>query len=395
MKKNLIIFLIIAITLCSLLFFSISSSAQNVGINIETPQARLHIFKASSGYVGVYPHQDLIIESNDHTWINLLAPDNKEMGLLFGKPSHIASGGIVYDINNNMHFRTNGNVNRMFIGSNGNVGIGTTTPSAPLSFPAVVGDKITLYPGASGNVGFGVQGNLFQMFSDYSGADIAFGYGTSNNFTETMRVGGNGYVGIGRIPGSYKLEIGGTQPGIGFFSGTNFAGLIFAFDNALHIGGKNGVSGSSAANDLILQPPSTFPFFSGNVGVSTNTPTAKLQVNGNTMIGSGSPAAGYALSVNGKIICTEAKVQLNSSWPDYVFQNNYRLMPLQDLEQFVFKKQHLPNIPSATETELNGVELGDMVKRLVEKVEELTLYVIQLKKENTQLSKKIDQLQKN
>jgi hypothetical protein len=113
-------------------FFSLSLFAQNIGINTQTPQARLHIYKGSSGYVGVYPHQDLIIESNDHTWINLLAPNNKEMGLLFGKPSNIASGGIVYDINNNMHFRTNGNVNRMFIGSNGNVGIGTSVPTQKL-----------------------------------------------------------------------------------------------------------------------------------------------------------------------------------------------------------------------------------------------------------------------
>jgi hypothetical protein len=321
MKKNFIIFLITAIALFGQLFFSARICAQNVGINIETPQARLHIYKGSSGYVGVYPHQDLIIESNDHTWINLLAPNDKEMGLLFGKPSNIASGGIVYDIYNNMHFRTNGNVTRMFLGQNGDVG-------------------------------------------------------------------------IGRIPGSFKLEIGGTQPGIGFYSGTNYAGFVFAIDNALQVGGKNGISGTSAANDLILQPPSSFPFFSGNVGVSTNTPTAKLQVNGNTMIGSGNPAAGYTLSVNGKIICTEAKVQLKSSWPDYVFQNNYSLMPLQELEQFIKKEKHLPEIPSAKEIELKGLELGDMVKRLVEKVEELTLYVIQLKKENVQLTKEIDQLQR-
>jgi hypothetical protein len=384
MKKNFIAFIIIAIALCSQLFFSISSSAQNVGINIETPQARLHIFKASSGYIGVYPHQDLIIESNDHTWINLLAPNNKEMGLLFGKPSNIASGGIVYDASNNLHFRTGGNTDRVTIDASG-----------VMSFPPVLGSKITLYPGASGNVGFGVQGNLFQMFSDYSGADIAFGYGTSGNFTEAMRVRGNGYVGIGRYPANYKLEIGGTQPGLAFYSGTNFSGLIYALDNSLQVGGKTGVEGTSVANDLILQPPSTFPFFSGNVGISTNTPMAKLHVNGNTMIGSGSPAAGYELSVNGKIICTEAKVQLNSSWPDYVFQNNYSLLKLEELERYINNAHHLPDIPAAAEIEKNGIELGEMIRRLTEKTEQLTLYIIQLKKENDALSKRLDDFTKD
>jgi hypothetical protein len=190
-------------------FFSLSLFAQNVGINTQTPQARLHIYKGSSGYVGVYPHQDLIIESNDHTWINLLAPNDKEMGLLFGKPSNIASGGIVYDINNNLHFRSNGNVNRMFIGSNGNVGIGTTTPNAPLGFPAVLGSKITLYPGASGDVGIGVQGNLLQIYSDYAGAAVAFGYGGSSSFHENMRVEGGGNVGIGTSNPVAKLDVTG------------------------------------------------------------------------------------------------------------------------------------------------------------------------------------------
>jgi hypothetical protein len=204
MKKNFPILSFIIIP-----FFNLSLFAQNVGINTETPQARLHIFKASSGYVGVYPHQDLMIESNDNTWINLLAPNNKEMGLLFGKPSNIASGGIVYDINNNMHFRTNGNVNRMFLGSNGNVGIGTVTPNAPLSFPAVLGSKITLYPGASGDVGLGVQGNLLQIYSDYAGAAVAFGYGGSNSFHENMRVEGSGNVGIGTSNPFAKLDVAG------------------------------------------------------------------------------------------------------------------------------------------------------------------------------------------
>src|SRR5258705_7515090 len=166
MKKNLLR-RSSAVTIAIQFFLSLSLSAQNVGINIETPQARLHIFKGSSGYVGVYPHQDLIIESNDHAYINLLVPTDKEMGLLFGNPAHIASGGIVYN-QSNLFFRTAGNVNRMIINSAGRVGIGTMAPNAPLSFPAITGSKITLYPGSQGNVGFGVKPNLFQIFSDYS-----------------------------------------------------------------------------------------------------------------------------------------------------------------------------------------------------------------------------------
>jgi hypothetical protein len=209
MKKTITILPFITITIVIQFFFSLSLFAQNVGINTETPQARLHIFKASSGYVGVYPHQDLIIESNDHTWINLLAPNDKEMGLLFGKPSNIASGGIVYDINNNMQFRTNGNINRMFIGSNGNVGIGSTAPNAPLGFPPLLGGKITFYPGSGGDIGLGVQANLLQIYTDYAGADIAFGYGNSNSFAEKMRIKGNGKVGIGTSNPSATLDVKG------------------------------------------------------------------------------------------------------------------------------------------------------------------------------------------
>ena len=83
----------------------------------------------------------------------------------------------------------NGNVKMM-----GLVGIGTTTPNAPLSFPPALGKKITLYPGATGDVGMAVQGNLLQIYSDNPNADIALGYDQAGVFTERFRVRANGVL---------------------------------------------------------------------------------------------------------------------------------------------------------------------------------------------------------
>ena len=116
---------------------------------------------------------------------------------------------------------------------------------------------------------------------------------------------------------------------------------------------------------------------------------------GNITMGSYKVAAGYRLSVNGKIMAEEVRVQLDADWPDYVFQNDYRLRPLNELESFIRDNRHLPNIPSATEVAKQGISLGDMQKRLMEKVEELTLYVIQLDKENKELKKEIADLRES
>jgi hypothetical protein len=121
----------------------------------------------------------------------------------------------------------------------------------------------------------------------------------------------------------------------------------------------------------------------GRLGIGTSFPTAPLHVTGNVVFGSSaiSPATGYKVSVDGKVICEELRVQLNTAWPDYVFAKNYRLKSLSELEDFILQNNHLPNIPSAKQVEKIGIDVGDMNKRLLEKVEELTLYIIQLKKE--------------
>ncbi|MEO6253359.1 MAG: hypothetical protein ABIO79_08650, partial [Ferruginibacter sp.] len=102
---------------------------------------------------------------------------------------------------------------------------------------------------------------------------------------------------------------------------------------------------------------------------------------GNVVAGS----AGYKLAVTGKMICEEVRVKLSTAWPDYVFEDNHQLLPLQQLSQFIKTNKHLPNIPPANEIEKNGMELGDMQKKMMQKIEELTLYILQQQKEIEEL----------
>ncbi len=83
------------------------------------------------------------------------------------------------------------------------------------------------------------------------------------------------------------------------------------------------------------------------------------------------------MSVDGKLICTELEVKI-TPWPDYVFGKNYKLKPLPELESFIEKNGHLPNIPKAETIENQSLALGNMAKLQMEKIEELTLYVIEI-----------------
>jgi hypothetical protein len=143
----------------------------------------------------------------------------------------------------------------------------------------------------------------------------------------------------------------------------------------------------------------------GEVGIANSTPTEKLDVGGNIrssgnissatlLVGTTTGATGFIASIGGKLIAEEVRVDLKALWPDYVFNNDYKLMSLEDLEASINTYQHLPGIPSANEIKTNGITLGEMQTKTIEKVEELTLYLIQLKKENNELRNRIEALEK-
>jgi hypothetical protein len=113
--------------------------------------------------------------------------------------------------------------------------------------------------------------------------------------------------------------------------------------------------------------------------------------NGVVSIGTQVSAPGYLLRLGGKMICEEVKVKLQGNWPDYVFSDQYQLKPLSELESFILSNKHLPNIPAAAEIETKGMELGDMQRKMMEKIEELTLYILQLNKEIDRLKKQVEE----
>jgi hypothetical protein len=117
----------------------------------------------------------------------------------------------------------------------------------------------------------------------------------------------------------------------------------------------------------------------------------RIRSDGAVLIGTRSHSG--KLNVEGVIHSREVVVD-NNIWPDYVFEDRYKTLPLGDLENYIIKNKHLPEIPSAKEVMANGVNLGDMSSLLLRKIEELTLYMIALKKENATFKVKTQHMKK-
>ncbi len=304
-----------------------------------------------------------------------------------------------------------------------NVGIGTSVPIYKLD---VVG-RTRLQAGTVNNA----LTSAGMWLTDYrDNSDLVFmGMADSVNYGFWGNKPGVGWqfyfdarygnVGIGRKPSSGTSRLVLDHPGgasLDVYANGAFRGGFQATDSTLEI---NGASASSLcfpapcspppAKNIIIWPvaPCTNPpclnlFNPGRVGMYTTAPNARLHVVAGTgttgvLIGgiSTTPATGYMLNVDGKIICEELKVQLNTAWPDYVFEKEYSLSNLTQLENQVMEQKHLPGIPSAASVaSQQGIEIGDMQKRLLEKVEELYRYVFQLNNENIALKKEMQELKK-
>jgi hypothetical protein len=179
--------------------------------------------------------------------------------------------------------------------------------------------------------------------------------------------------------GNEAVSIYGSDPIIHLYNGQMKDGFIQQLDSDLKIG-------TLATNDpgrFIIRTNGVDRLWVDSVGYVTIG--GKI---GPTISGP------YKLAVKGKIAATDFNVVATGSWPDYVFSPSYKLQSLEETEAFIKEHKHLPNIPAAAVVDKEGFALGDMQKRMMEKIEELTLYLIEANKNIQRQQKEIDLLKK-
>lgn len=341
--------------------------AQNVGVGLTTPnRGLLHVASPGSNITiaafGSAGASGISIDDNNP----LIGFNNyKEAGARKFMGLNLGYGAILYFETSLGKLRYNMAGNRgtegqsltnyqsfLAIDSNGNMGLGTSTPTEAklqihepagnTQFIAAAGSNLpgisTFVPVSSPSIGHNVR---YQSGYKFMGA----GYGSFWQYSPTA----------GRLQYYYSSTSGSAD-------GNVSSVFALAIDS------------------------------SGRLGIGTSIPTAPLHVTGNVVFGSSSitPAVGYKVSVDGKIICEELKVQLSTAWPDYVFENDYNLLSLEELQKGIATNKHLPGIPSALDVKNNrGIEIGDLQKRMLEKLEEAYLYIFELNAKNISLEKRL------
>lgn len=276
--------------------------------------------------------------------------------------------------------------------------------------------QVTQNLNVTGNTGLGVAspteklevGGNIKATGDVTAVNVRANKGYFSSLESDGNLTINGNMGIGVAPGNYKLSVAGdtyfngllTAENLtvkqnltlnGAFSVTGPFGIGVAAPEAqLHVNGDGKFDGNVTANKIIVNAIEI-----AGSGQSSGTGLNlgdNLIVNGSVAIGT-TKISGYKLSVNGKIRASDdIKVYLESEWSDFVFGKNYKLRKLEEVEQYIKENGHLPEIPSAEAVKKDGIDLGAMDAKLLQKIEELTLYMIEMKKENEVLKKEVKAL---
>lgn len=254
----------------------------------------------------------------------------------------------------------------------------------------------------TGNVGIGVANPVEKLEVSGNIKATQSLLSTDANISNDLLVGGNtsvtGNVGIGTTAGTEKLRVAGNSYFNGlitaenltvkqsldlkgsFLLGGNLGIGVSSPEAPLHVNGDGKFDGDIRANKIIVNAIEIAGATQGPGGGSSVSLGDNLFVNGSVGIGT-TKTAGYRLSVDGKIrAADDIKVYSSTEWSDFVFEKTYVLRPLADVQAFINEHGHLPEIPSAKQVKRDGVDLVAMDAKLLQKIEELTLYVIELKK---------------
>lgn len=369
----------------------------NVGIGTIAPGNRLHVNSTNNGTGAT----DWIAGNFGGT-----SGDRVVMGLLYGTASIGAH-------NNGLNAWSNLAINP----DGGNVGIGTIDPSlAGTTTSKFTITQIDDFTGLTIGNSSGVP--RFALNGRQNGSWTMFDYASGYHIPGITQKSGN--VGIGTTTPTGKLHIAGNfsggiiqdvndRPSIGLSGQYPQAVLMSGgIDNPNHgptvmLGsydsGTSGTHkhwsiGTSGRESTFLDIGYSVNDLNPHAGIRNyNGSTIMTLLNtGNVGIGTTQPDA--KLTVKGKIHAEEVKVDLNVPGPDYVFEKDYDLKSLEEVEKFVSEKKHLPEIPSAKEMKEEGISMGEMQMKLLQKIEELTLYSIEQNKKLAAQNTRVELLEK-
>lgn len=372
------------------------------GVNIESNNGLGHV--ASKLYLN--SHNDArgaglfsIGQTNTWFWGNPYL-DHANSFIIANRPTEVGTDAIAQK-----------QYAKFYLNQDGDIGVGTTTPGAKLhinngdnSYGAILANanevSFSLY---SKSLTTQANSETFRLglkygteerngfISFYRGGSAFGGFlGFSTYGVERMRINANGDIGIGTVNPESKLHVSDQVDG-------GFDGLVI--DNRKIYGVGTGVNETSriilslsengTPNPLdrifgMIEAGSLFEttssqgrlsFFTRNNG---NT-EEKMRIINNGNVGIGTITPDEKLAVNGKIHTKEVRVDL-TGWSDFVFEENYELPTLAEVENHIKEKGHLADIPSEKEVKANGIQLGEMNAKLLQKIEELTLYTIEQEK---------------
>ncbi len=324
----------------------------NVGIGINSPLYKLHV-RDGAMYVDHNGTQfGISVNPGGIGWIGtetskdiVIAPNNV--------PALRATAAGKVGIGNNSPFAK--------LTIDGDLGFGPSTGITP------IGNKITLWTDRTLNpltYGFGIAGGkLAYRVANNAAAHVFYAGGTNADGTELMRIKGDGTTTFtcGTDDGDEAIQFAVQKDNDAAYIGTSS-------NHKLSIG-------TGGFESIVLKGHDTFIGF-----LNENLPDISTAASNN-----------YDIFVNKGVLSADFALAPVAEWADYVFGKNYKLKPLNEVEQFIKANEHLPGIPSAAEVQKDGYSIKNINVKFLEKIEELTLYTIEQEKEINALKKQMQQ----